>query len=241
MTGALLYRWPAAAKFGRVVPKTKFYERTTVSAKTRGKFVAEVQRITWAYKLADATIHLHGNAAVPEIQVFVIDAKDDDVSDDVFTAIDKAVQFPIIFELNRGSGAQARTRMVAAHKQLDGPKPRLSAYFSTVWQSADAPRVPLPLALDLPALYAGLLAPVLPIAARPGERLLETTARMEQARKVEREIAALERRLRTELQLNRKVELRRELRDRTAILTALTALAAPNAPNAVERETSWTS
>jgi len=228
MTGALLYRWPAAAKFGRVVPKTKFYEHTTVSAKTRRKFVADVQRITWAYKLADPTIHLRGNAAVPEIQVFVIDAKDDDVSDDVLIAIDKAVHFPIIFELNRNTGGRTRTRMVAAHKQLAGPKPRLSAYFSTSWQPADAPRAPLPVALDLAALYTGLLAPILPIAARPGERLSETTARIDDARAVEREIAALERRLRAELQLNRKVELRRQIRDRTATLIALTDLATAN-------------
>ena len=240
MTGAILYQWPAAARFGRVVPKTKFYEHTAVSATTRRKFVADIQRITWAYKLADATILLRGNAAVPEIQVFVIDAKDDDVSDDVLVAIDKAVHFPIIFELNRSTGERTRTRMVAAHKQLGGPKPRLS-YFSTGWQPADAPRAPLPLALDLPALYAGLLAPILPIAARPGERLSETTARMDQARVVEREIAALERRLRAELQLNRKVELRRQLRDRTAMLVALTDLATSKSSNALERETPWTS
>ncbi|MSX03187.1 MAG: DUF4391 family protein [Actinobacteria bacterium] len=239
MTGALLYRWPAAAKFGRVVPKTKFYEHTAVSATVRGKFVADVQRITWAYKLADATIHLRGNAAVPEIQVFVIDTKDDDVSNDVLTAIDKAVHFPIIFEL-RSTGEQARTRMVAAHKQLGGPKMRLSAYFSTGWQSVDAPRAPLPLALDLPALYAGLLEPILPIAARPGERLSDATSRIEQAREVEREIAALERRLRAEPQLNRKVELRRQLRDRTATLTAITGPATPKTSNALERDTPWT-
>lgn len=240
MTGSLLYRWPAAAKFGRVVPKTKFYEHTTVSTTTRRKFVADVQRITWAYKLADATIHLRGNAAVPEIQVFIIDAKDDDVSDEVLIAIDKAVRFPIIFELCRRTGDRTRTRMVAAHKQLGGPKPRVSDYFSTGWQSADAPRAPLPLALDLPALYAGLLAPILPIAARPGEPLSETTERMDRAREVERQIAALERRVRAEPQLNRKVELRRQLRDRTAILTALTGLATPKTSDALEKETPWT-
>src|SRR5262245_23112613 len=99
MTRAILYQWPAAAKFGRIVPKTKFYERAGVSVKVRGKFVSDVQRITWAYKLADTTIHLRGDAAVPEIQVFVIDVKGADVADDMLAAIDKAVQFPIIFEI----------------------------------------------------------------------------------------------------------------------------------------------
>ena len=35
MTGAPLYQWPAAAKFGRVVPKAKFYEQATVPASVR--------------------------------------------------------------------------------------------------------------------------------------------------------------------------------------------------------------
>ena len=79
MTGGL-YRWPEAARFGRVVPKSKFYEQGTVPAAVREKFVSEVQRITWAYKLAENTINLPGTSAVPEIQVFQIDAKGRDVS-----------------------------------------------------------------------------------------------------------------------------------------------------------------
>ena len=80
---ALLYRWPVAAKFGRTVPKAKFYEHGTVPGAVRDKFVTEVQRITWAYKLAQSTINLPGNADVPEIQIFQIDTKGDDVGESV--------------------------------------------------------------------------------------------------------------------------------------------------------------
>lgn len=227
MIGATLYRWPAAARFGRVVPKTKFYEHAAISTTARGRFVADVQRITWAYKLADATVHLRGDAAVPEIQVFVIDAKEDDVSEDVLAVIDRAVRFPIIFEINRGTGEDKPTRMVAAYKRVGGTRQRLSDYFSTDWLPADSQRSPLPPALDLPSLYAGLLSQLLPIPVRPGECLLDATERSDQIRKLEREVAALEKRLRIEPQLNRKVELRRELRNRSAALDALHAPAPP--------------
>jgi hypothetical protein len=223
MNSATLYRWPDAARFGRVVPKTKFYEHATVPRAVRERFVADVQRITWAYKLADATVHLRGEAAVPEIQVFIMDAKAEDVSDDVLAVIDKAVQFPIIFEVNRRTGEHLSTRMVAAHKQLGGTSQRRSAYFSTEWLAANAPRAPLPPAVDLSGLYAGLLRPILPMPPRPGECLADATQRVDQARKLEREIAALEQRLRNEPQFNRKVELRRELRDRSAALDTLKA------------------
>lgn len=145
---SVLFRWPPAAAFGRTVPKTKFYEHGTVLTALREQFVHDVQRITWAYKLANDTIRLNGSTAVPEIQVFTIEAKGADVSNDVLTAIDKTVHFPIIYEIASGD----RVRTVAAHKTLRGKTPTIGAYFTTDWQPADAPRRPLPTALDLPSL-----------------------------------------------------------------------------------------
>ncbi|WP_426571090.1 DUF4391 domain-containing protein [Aquihabitans sp. McL0605] len=230
MSEVILYRWPAAARFGRVVPKTKFYERGGVSASARDLFVTEVQRITWAYKLADATIHLRGSDEVPEIQVFVIDAKGDEVSDTVLAAIDRSVPFPIVFEVTRAAGAQAETRMVAAYKRLDGKTPRLAPYVSTPWAPSGCARQPLPTALDLAGLYAALLGPLLPLDPLPGERLAEMTVRLEQARKLERQIVALERRMGSEPQLNRKIELRRQVRALSVELAELTAPAPLTAP-----------
>ncbi|MCW3472282.1 DUF4391 domain-containing protein [Rhodococcus pyridinivorans] len=219
----LLYRWPDAAEFGARVPKEKFYAQGTVSTAVREKFVAEVQRIIWAYKLAETTINLAGSAAVPEIQIFEIDAKGADVAEPVLTAIDKAIPFPIIFEINRGEGEARSTRMVAAHKQLGSGAPKVGAYYSTDWQPArsERERQPLPTAITLPALYTALLAPLTPVAVQPGEDVAEVAARLETVRKLEREIAVLERKLRTEPQFNRKVELRRALKTKQAELTVL--------------------
>lgn len=217
----LLYRWPTAAKFGSRVPKEKLYSHGTVSIAVREKFITEVRRITWAYKLAESTINLAGSTAVPEIQVFEIDAKDNDVSEPVLTAIDKAIAFPIIFEIGRGEGQERSIRMVAAHKQLSSGAPKLSAYFSTAWQSDEIERQPIPTSTTLPALYAALLDPLAPVTTRPGEDMSEVASRLEKVRKLEREIVSLERKLRTEPQLNRKIELRRALKTKQADLTVL--------------------
>lgn len=219
-----LYRWPDAARFGRVVPKTKFYEHSKVTNAVRERFVAEVQRITWAFKLADNTIHLTGTSSVPEIQVFQIDAKNDDVSEVVLDAIDKAVTSPIIFEVRRGEAGAGQSRLVAAHKHVGTGTPKVGTYFTTGWRPADAERSPLPAAIDLPSLYAALLAPLLPIASRPGEDATTVAARVEAAQKLEREIVILQRKLSNEPQLNRKVELRRTLKTKQ---TTLARLASP--------------
>jgi hypothetical protein len=212
-----LYRWPTAAKFGRVVPKAKFYEHGQIRTGLREKFVEDVHRITWAYKLADSTIRLKGSAAVPEIQVFTVVTEGDDVSNEVLTAIDKAIRFPILFEVSRGD----EVRLVATHKTLGRKTPEVGAYFSTAWHPLDAARTPLPSAIDLCALYEALLTSLFPVAPRRGESLSDASDRMERAKKLEREVIALERKLRTEPQLNRKVELLRTLKNCRASLAGL--------------------
>ncbi len=241
MTVSTLYRWPASAQFGRVVPKTKFYEHGTITKAVRDKFVAEVQRITWAYKLADATIRLAETEAVPEIQVFVIDGKAEDVSDAVLAAIDKAVWTPIIFEINRGQGSDQTTRMAATHKQATESLRSTASYFSTGWIPTNAERSALPTSINLSALYDSLISPLLPLDPRPGERLVDTAVRLADVRKLDREIASIDRRLRNEPQFNRKVELRRELRDRTVARDTLTSSTRPDTDDAVGKEAKWTS
>lgn len=230
---ALLYRWPNAAEFGRVVPKTKFYEHTNLGSAVKDRFVSDVRRITWAYKLAESTINLPGSAEVPEIQVFEIEAKGEDVAEGVLAAIDKAVRTPIIFEVSRGEDGDGSTCMVAAYKQLGTGAPKLGPYFGTAWQPASGARVPLPTAIDLAGMYTSLLEPLTPVAGRAGENVSDVVDRLATVRSLEREIAALERKLRNEPQLNRKVELRRTLKTKQAALVDLTS--ATDGPAAGDR------
>ncbi|WIY82946.1 DUF4391 domain-containing protein [Propionimicrobium sp. PCR01-08-3] len=214
----LLYQWPTAAHFGKRIPKEKFYEHATVSAALREKFVSEVARVTWEYKLAEATINLPDSDEVPEIQVFRVEAKGIDVSEPVLAAIDKAIPTPIIFEVTREAVDGKQVRMVAAHKQLGAGAPKISQYLTTGWQPADTERQLLPTAITLSALYAALLEPLTDVDIRPGEGMSEVADRLKNVGKLEREIKTLERKLRTEKQFNRKIELRRILKTKQAQL-----------------------
>lgn len=213
-----LYLWPEAAKFSRRIPKEKFYEQGNISAAIRDRFVSEVARITWEYKLAEATINLPASAEVPEIQVFSLDAKGADVSEQVLAAIDKAVPSPIIFEITKEARDGIRVRMTAAHKQLGAKAPHLSKYFTTGWVDGSVERQPLPTAINLPTLYVALLEPLTGIAARPGEKVSDLAGKIREISNLEREIAALERKIKNEKQLNRKIEIRRVLKTKQAQL-----------------------
>jgi hypothetical protein len=219
----VLYRWPSGAHVGRVVPKTKFYEHSNVTAKTRRKFIEEVQRITWTHKLAEPTVHLAAGEGVPEIQVFVVEAKDEDVSDGLLAAIDRAIPFPVVFEVAGQHGGDKRVRTVAAYKQLRRSRsPTITAHFCSRWYSAQAPRRPLPTSLDLAQLYERLLRPLLPVRTSDQESVAAAAERAAKARNVEHTLERLERRLRNEPQFNRKVELRHQVRELEARLAKFT-------------------
>ena len=214
----VLYRWPNAAHFGRRVPKEKFYEHARVNTALREKFISEVDRVTWAYDLAEATINLAGTDEVPDIAVFQIDAKGADVSEPVLSAIDTSMPRPLVFEISRDIAGARENRMVAAHKQLGTGAPKISQYFSTAWLPADTERQPLPTAITLTTLYAALLEPLTNVEVRPEEGMSEVADRLKTIGKLEREIKTLERKLRTEKQFNRKIELRRTLKTKQAQL-----------------------
>ena len=209
----VLWQWPTQTRVGRVIPKTKFYEKARVSTRVREAFVSEVERITWAHKLSPQTITLAGTSTVPEIQVFAVEAKPGrEISGAVLDVIDAAVQTPIVFEELGASGV--RTRASAKLPGLKGPK--ISPRFDGEWLDESALRTVLPSALDLEGLYTQLLRPLLSLQSRPGESLSEVLGRIEQAASLERIVKALEGRMAKEQQLNRKMEIRRELMERVS-------------------------
>ncbi len=198
-----LFAYPDSAKFGRVLPKNKIYEHGNPSAAVRQLFVRQVGEIAWQYKLAPETINLKASKAVPEIQIFSIALKGDELKPEVLRCIDLAIPFPIIFELR----FDGKVKPVAAFKrpsEADASKWVVSEYFEGCWTAADTERKPLPVVLDLETLYNHLLAPLMPYPVRPGEDLQTQVERMERIRLMRRELERCEARLRKEKQFNRR-------------------------------------
>lgn len=217
----VLFLWPENSAVGTRIPKERFYEQGTVAAGTKEKFVSEVSRVIWTHKLALDTVNIPATEGVEEIDVFRIDTKNGELSDSVLTAIDKAIPRPLIFEVTRptaelGSG-NGVLRMVAAHKLVDGGATKLSSYYSTGWLPTEQERMPIPNAINLQVLYSGLLESLTPVEIRTSQSMSEIAEKLDAVRQLEREITILERKLRTEVQLNRKVEIRRKLKTKQAL------------------------
>lgn len=217
---ARLIQWPDAAKVGRVIPKERLYSEAGASTALRQRFVDEVQRVRWAFKLGEESLRLFSGEAVTEIQVFVIDLKGSTLDNSVLASIDRSIPSQIVFELRREDGLWTEQAMTAAYKRPSG-RTKSTDYFRTGWVNADEPREPLPTALDMDGLYTQLLGRLMPHPMRPNESLSEALDRIARIRRLDREAAALEKRVRVEVQFNRKVELRNELRAKQSAIDEL--------------------
>lgn len=214
-----LYDFPKSTLLKRVVPKTRIYDRVQASTALRDKFVAQVDQITWRAKLAPETINLPATKSVPEIQVFRVTLKSDTVQDDVLKAIDRAIPFPILFELEKASLTEGQIQIVAAHKrpsEADAGKWVLSDYLRSDWLPAGTPRSPLPVALNLDVLYEQILTALMPIVPQTAESLSARMDRTHALKTKEREIAGLKSKLKRETQFNIKMTLHGQLREAQA-------------------------
>jgi hypothetical protein len=235
-----LYDWPRAAAFGRVIPKTKIYEHAGANTGLKDLFVRDVDQIVWSHKLAPETVNLAATRQVAEIQVFRITARTATLDREVLRAIDKAIPFPLIFEVAHGG----RVRLAAAYKrpsEADSARWVVGDYFQGDWLPEGAARAPLPVALNMGALYERLLEPLVagqtarlipgmgeapqtpftPATERPvslEERIAQAEAIERQAREVER----IKARLGREKQFNKRVAINGELRAAKQELERLT-------------------
>lgn len=246
-----LYDWPRASAFGRVIPKTKIYEHAGANTGLKDLFVREVDQIVWSHKLAPETVNLAATKQVAEIQVFRITARTATLDRDVLRAIDKAIPFPLIFELAHGG----RVRLAAAYKrpslnsrgEADGTRWVVGEHYLGDWLPEDAARTPLPVALNMGALYERLLEPLVagqtarlvpgpvtgfgeapqtPLAAAEADRtvsLEERIARAEAIKAQAREVERIKARLAREKQFNKRVVVNAELRAAKQELARLTA------------------
>lgn len=216
----VLFDYPKKAAFGRVLPKSKIYEHARPTSAIKELFVRQVEQISWQYKLAPETINIKGTVAVPEIQVFSIALRDDELKTEVLRCIDQAIPFPILFELKH-DGKVKPTAAFKRPNEADATKWVVSEYFDGDWVLGDTLRMPLPMVFDLEALYGHLLAPLMPYPARPGEGLQARVERMERIRIKQRELVRCEARMRKEKQFNRKVAINAELREIKIVLSEL--------------------
>ncbi|NCU29180.1 DUF4391 family protein [Candidatus Saccharibacteria bacterium] len=185
---------PKSTEINKFVAKTNFYKRANIAPKIHNFIEQQVDRITWANKVAPTTMNISSGEVV-EFQVFHIQLKTPDLDNAVPIFIQKSVPYPILFVISGARGV----RVIAVTKNADS-KPVIIA---TDWKPS--------LSLELKGnstdtIYKNYLIQLSPSFAAVGG----DTDKHSEATRIKRGIDALSSKIKRETQINKRQELARE-------------------------------
>ena len=203
---------PKSTEFNRRIPKQKFYENLTISSALKRIFVEQIRVIWWRNKIAPATMNLAAGEAVTEIEVFEVCLSAPQLDETVLRQIDKEIPYHILFLLEYEGKYQAWT----AYKEAAGSGTnafKVGSYYHTDWMEEAA----LPLKLDglnTDRVYENFVRQIAgeTLTSGAGETLKESVERDKRRQELQKQITALQVKVRRERQLNKQVQLNTELK-----------------------------
>ena len=202
---------PKSTEFNRRIPKQKFYENIDVSPALKRVFIDQIRIIYWRNKIAPTTVNLAQGEKVTEIEVFEVKLTEPMQPEPVLRQIDKAIPYHIVFLLEYEGRYQAWTAYKEASAGVNAFK--VHSYYHTDWLSEED--LPLKLeGLNIDKVYENFVRQIggEALTAAGEETLQQSVERDIHRQDLQKQIAALQAKVRKEKQLNKQVQLNAELK-----------------------------
>ena len=204
---------PKSTEFNKKIPKQKFYENLEISPALKKIFIEQVDKIIWSNKIASSTTNLAGGDLVKEIEVFEVFLKSPNLDNELLRHIDRAVPYHIVFILEY----QGRYKACISYKEaaISGNRAfKVNSYYYTDWLDKQDLSLKLE-GLNLDAAYENFVRQIAGETLQKiasDESLKDSVARSEQKELLQKQILALESKIRKEKQLNKQIQINNELK-----------------------------
>jgi len=202
---------PKSTEFNKRIPKQKFYENIAVTPAMKKAFVEQIRIIYWRNKIAATTLNLAAGEQVTEIEVFEVRLSAPKLDESVLRQIDREIPYHTLFLLEY----EGRYRAVIGYKEAAVGKTafKVDRYYSTDWLDEDDLPVHLE-GLTLDAVYENFVRQIAGnvLVEENGTTLKESIEQQKQREQLEKQIAALEAKIRKEKQPKKKFELVQQMK-----------------------------
>ena len=204
--------FPVSTEFGKRIPKQKFYENLDVSPALHRMFVDQIKLVYWRNKLAATTLNLEPGKLVTEIEVFEIKLTSPDLDEDILRLIDREIPYHILFLLEYDGKYQAAMGYKEAASSGKAAF-KVERYYRTEWLTEEELSLHLE-GLTIDAVYENFIRQIAGdrLVGNENTTLKESVEQQKQREQIEKQIVALETKMKKEKQLNRKMELKAEIK-----------------------------
>lgn len=205
-----MLNFPTSTHVGKTVPKTAFYKHLEINARLKARFVEDVERIQWLYKLAPSTMNVEDGKTVHEIVVFLVTFKAEDTPDDVFLAIDRQMPRHVVFVLQYAD----RGRLLLNYKEwgdVDKTRFDILKTFRTEWMPLAEVKLELA-GYTLDNLYEDFAGQISGFGTNNAADTKQILALQDEIARKRRSVEALQKRVRNERQFAKQMELNSEAR-----------------------------
>lgn len=189
---------PSSTEVNRRVAKEKLYANAILNTSTKDMIKDQIESVIWRNKLADSTLSVAAGETVKEIQIFEVILRQRTLDKRILPAIAKAIPYKILFVLTFGGEAQAWMEVS-------------DTFYNTEWFTLEGFTLRFE-GLKLDAVYENLARQLAAGRLNAEGDIAKAVERDKQRRKLEREIAALEKKVLREKHFKKQVELNSDLK-----------------------------
>lgn len=205
-----MFQLPKTTEYGKRIPKQTFYAKLTLAPEVKRAVAEQINTIIWSNKISPETINLAPSETVKEIQVFTIRLNQATLDARILQLIDKQIPYHIVFVLEYSNRQQAWVCYKEA--SLAGSNAfQVGAYYHTDWVNAGELSLRIE-GLSMESAYEGFVRQIAGERLAGSGRLKEDVERARRRQHLEKQIAALEKRIANEKQFNRQVEMNGEIK-----------------------------
>lgn len=215
-----ILNFPSTTLVNKPVPKNAFYVRSNDSS-LREFLTREFESIVWLYKLAPATLNVEDGEHVHEIDVFHCRMKENKYSIKPFCAMDGLLPRHTIFiiEHNGKFDLLMHPKEMAVAKGEQKWKCGVSELKCDIQIGTDTLSIQ---GQSMDTVYNGLLSQISGLSASTKEEYKEQVDLRKQIESIQKQVVALQKRIKAEKQFNRQMELNAEIRRLKKEITLLT-------------------
>lgn len=219
-----MFNLPNTTVVNKAIPKTKFYEKTKADSKLKQLFIDDIEQIIWKNKLSKDTINLDEGKKVKEIEIFEITLKHKDLSKDILKTIDKFIPYQILYILR----FEDKIKFTIAYKDNNKNNENImvvDSYYESDWINENECNISLDLINSLDYVYNELIKSFIPREIPKNNIDIKYIVQNEKEIQIlEKEIDKLEKTLSKEKQFNKKVEVKKILREKIKQLQNLNTI-----------------